>query len=1055
MARLSQHSSLGADWSYQEFLQPPYYKEEYRIAIDILIEEGRDAYFSFLERERLPEFLSEIDLEHIERHLQRPHVRDDQPGGSLIGSDIMEHETDLCSSSSGTYWPMDSEISVPDLELGWPSPTHFLGATNVAVHFHPPVGEYVPTIKQIVRKHIKEARKLVAVVMDIFTDVDIFEALVEAATAHRVPVYILHDEINFPYFDKMCQQHGLDPERLQNMIVRTLPGCCYHCKSGMKFSGQTLGKLLLIDFEIVICGTYSFTWAHEKIHRSMVEVFAGEIVQMFEEEFRILYAQSRSVLEARETMPQRAKVSESMPLQNSWSRFRPMVYSQRSPAGSWASSSSNRVAKRTPALLNPRDSFRDSIEKPQLYARKPTGQWDNWEGHSRHLDNYGDNDHKKMNRRSPGRSQTFGGADYQRYDFAETRGIERRYGDRGLDREYQTRDYLQRPTSSSHHYLGTRLREDLPPDEDLHVKSDFEPRVGISSSNWNQFREGTVTSREADDKSNEQMDDVIHGYPSTLRKSNQNFPTTNEEEQAPFGLKGKGNRKSERLRPTVQRPYRSTICVDTDADAEGDVFTQKNSKQCLRRLRINSFLNSTETFEDTDKSGDQISGSTEHAEINEDALPTQQPQTCGLEPQGTLHIPEAENIVQRSRSRPSSLERFRPGNAAPATQNISSVASAGTDKECLSQVEHGLNPSGAAAVPAVTSSNTSFLRTSRLRNSIIYNTARMDTYSNTKVAWRDITEQTGEREPGKGNLQTAGSPSQNEGSKSREASLSDTNAQKPVMKKELPDLNPVGAQVDFHRQRIGLESHSMRVTQPEVGNHQMNKSEEDSKQHESTSAKDVKQEEPIKAPSGVGQQETPAATIPSSQPLQNSTVLPQPSSISASTTPVSSGSSSLQQDTAIVRIPVESNANNSVLVKEDQGGETQEELVNASAESHGDAAANSAKEVKENTGAEDEGDEGNSNLLEKIEHMRKDNKVYSRFEVFYKQDGVEKDPKTSPVHRTYVPGYTENRSTYRPFLSSYRSSNHYGSDGYRSTSSDRTLSNIMQRLKFSKRAKRY
>uniref|UniRef100_A0A8C4N449 Scaffolding anchor of CK1 domain-containing protein n=1 Tax=Eptatretus burgeri TaxID=7764 RepID=A0A8C4N449_EPTBU len=523
-------------WRWSQFLQLPSYKEEYRMAIDILIEEGRDAYFGFLDRMKFPEFLSEIDIEHIERHLQRPLVRDDRLSGNIIGGDVMEHETDLCSSSSGTYWPMDTEISAPDLELGWPSPTHFLGPTNVAVHFHPPVGEYVPTIKQIVQKHINEARKLVAVVMDIFTDVDIFEALVEAATTHRVPVYILHDEINFPYFDKMCQQHGLDPKRLQ---VRTLPGCCYHCKSGMKFSGQTLGKLLLIDFEIVICGTYSFTWAHEKIHRSMVEVFAGEIVQMFEEEFRILYAQSRSV-----------------------------------------------------------------------------------------------------------------------------------------------------------------------------------------------------------------------------------------------------------------------------------------------------------------------------------------------------------------------------------------------------------------------------------------------------------------------------------------------------------------------------------VTQPEVKSHKMNTNEEDSKQHENISAKEVEQEEPIKAASRVGQEPT-GAIMPSSEPSQNSTVLPQPSSISTSTSPIKSGSVSLHHDTAVVSIPEESNADNSGLVKEDHGGETQEKSVKTSAESQGDAAANSAKEVKGNTGEEDEGDEGNSGLLEKIEHMRKDNKVYSRFEVFYKQDGVEKDPKTSPVRPSYMSGYSQNRSTYRPFLSSYRSSNHFGSEGYRSTSSDRTLNNFMQRLKFSKRSKRY
>lgn len=47
--------------------------------------------------------------------------------------------------------------------------------------------------------------QVIAVVMDLFTDGDIFQDIVDAASKRRVPVYIILDEAGVEYFLEMCQ----------------------------------------------------------------------------------------------------------------------------------------------------------------------------------------------------------------------------------------------------------------------------------------------------------------------------------------------------------------------------------------------------------------------------------------------------------------------------------------------------------------------------------------------------------------------------------------------------------------------------------------------------------------------------------------------------------------------------------------------------------------------------------------------------------------------------------------------------------------------------------
>lgn len=46
--------------------------------------------------------------------------------------------------------------------------------------------------------------QVIALVMDIFTDVDLLCDLMEASNKRRVPVYILLDEKNLDFFTDMC-----------------------------------------------------------------------------------------------------------------------------------------------------------------------------------------------------------------------------------------------------------------------------------------------------------------------------------------------------------------------------------------------------------------------------------------------------------------------------------------------------------------------------------------------------------------------------------------------------------------------------------------------------------------------------------------------------------------------------------------------------------------------------------------------------------------------------------------------------------------------------------
>ncbi|KYO28576.1 protein FAM83H [Alligator mississippiensis] len=286
MARRSQCSSQGDNPLDPNYL-PPHYKEYYRLALDVLAEKGKESYQHFLTEEGAPDFLCSSEVDHIIQHLQKPHYANQESSNTDIAP---SGDTD---GSSGTYWPVNSDLAVPELDLGWPMVFGFRG-TEVTTLVQPPPPDN-PSIKEEARRMIRAAQQVVAIVMDIFTDVDLLSEVLDAA-ARRVPVYILLDEINSQLFLDAAAKCKVNLNCVDFLRVRTVAGPTYYCRTGMSFQGHLKEKFLLVDCMVVLSGNYSFMWSFEKIHRSIAHIFQGELVSSFDEEFRILFAQSEPLI---------------------------------------------------------------------------------------------------------------------------------------------------------------------------------------------------------------------------------------------------------------------------------------------------------------------------------------------------------------------------------------------------------------------------------------------------------------------------------------------------------------------------------------------------------------------------------------------------------------------------------------------------------------------------------------------------------------------------------------------------------------------------------------
>ncbi|XP_045443422.1 protein FAM83F isoform X3 [Pipistrellus kuhlii] len=209
-----------------------YYCERRRAALEALLGGGERAYRERVQRERLRDFLS--SHERLALRAAWSPYEDAAAAASPAARGKAKAKAKAKAPSpppaaaaepreSLAYWPDRSDTEVPPLDLGWTNTGFYRGVSRVTLFTHPPKEEKAPHLKQVIRQMIQQAQKVIAVVMDLFTDGDIFQDIVDAASKRRVPVYILLDEPGVKYFLEMCQGLELTDYRIRvhlELLVR-------------------------------------------------------------------------------------------------------------------------------------------------------------------------------------------------------------------------------------------------------------------------------------------------------------------------------------------------------------------------------------------------------------------------------------------------------------------------------------------------------------------------------------------------------------------------------------------------------------------------------------------------------------------------------------------------------------------------------------------------------------------------------------------------------------------------------------------------------------------
>ncbi|XP_057648734.1 protein FAM83A [Chionomys nivalis] len=265
--------------------------ESARLATDALLDGGPEAYWHTLNQEGEVDFLSSAEAQYIQAQAKEPPSGPDPAGGAEAGSKGL----DSCSVQSGTYFPVASEGSEPALLHNWTlaEKPYLKEKSSATVYFQT---DKHNNIRDLVRRCISRASQVLAILMDVFTDVEIFCDILEAANKRGVFVCVLLDQGGVRLFQEMCDKVQISDTHLKNISIRSVEGEVYCAKSGRKFAGQIQEKFIISDWRIVLSGSYSFSWLCGHVHRSILSKFTGQAVELFDEEFRRLYASSKPVM---------------------------------------------------------------------------------------------------------------------------------------------------------------------------------------------------------------------------------------------------------------------------------------------------------------------------------------------------------------------------------------------------------------------------------------------------------------------------------------------------------------------------------------------------------------------------------------------------------------------------------------------------------------------------------------------------------------------------------------------------------------------------------------
>lgn len=259
--------------------------EAERYCLESLLSSGTEAFYSRLNTEKITPFLTPGEVNEISGWTENFHNGDEAPedenGEVEVGSDV----DDL----SGNYFPEQSDTSAPCLELGWPEKNSWMDMGRVNVYTNPPA-EGGPSIREVLRSHLQAANKLIAVVTERLSDHAVIVDL-QYAASRGVPVYII---LNQRSVEENCFSHQLQHP---NIRVRVLGGKRFLTRDTKMVVGEMKDNFVLVDLETVMLGSYSLTWTDAHLHRQIVTVMSGPIVESFDHEFRILYAASLPIPE--------------------------------------------------------------------------------------------------------------------------------------------------------------------------------------------------------------------------------------------------------------------------------------------------------------------------------------------------------------------------------------------------------------------------------------------------------------------------------------------------------------------------------------------------------------------------------------------------------------------------------------------------------------------------------------------------------------------------------------------------------------------------------------
>uniref|UniRef100_A0A2K6AHZ9 Family with sequence similarity 83 member A n=1 Tax=Mandrillus leucophaeus TaxID=9568 RepID=A0A2K6AHZ9_MANLE len=226
--------------------------ESARLATDALLDGGPEAYWRVLSQEGEVDFLSSVEAQYIQAQAwERPC-----PPDTLGAAETGPKGLDSSSLQSGTYFPVASEGSEPALLHSWASAEkpYLKDKSSATVYFQT---DKHNNIRDLVRRCITRTSQVLVILMDVFTDVEIFCDILEAANKRGVFVCVLLDQGGVKLFQEMCDKIQISDSHLKNISIRSVEGEVYCAKSGRKFAGQIREKFIISDWRFVLSGSYS------------------------------------------------------------------------------------------------------------------------------------------------------------------------------------------------------------------------------------------------------------------------------------------------------------------------------------------------------------------------------------------------------------------------------------------------------------------------------------------------------------------------------------------------------------------------------------------------------------------------------------------------------------------------------------------------------------------------------------------------------------------------------------------------------------------------------